>query len=102
MKKEIFHGGLPAGSFEYVLAADEAQLLDIFIEPVFRRQGLAEKALRSWLKELPEKTKVILEVRLGNTAARGLYAKLGFTELYRRKEYYHDPKEDALILQLIC
>jgi ribosomal-protein-alanine N-acetyltransferase len=39
-----------------------------------------------------------LEVRASNQAARGLYRKLGFTELGKRKRYYEDNGEDALIL----
>lgn len=86
--------------FEYVLAADEAQIIDIFVEPEQRRQGLAEKTLRDWLAKLPHGTKVVLEVRLSNIPARNLYTKLGFSELYKRKDYYANPKEDALILHL--
>lgn len=86
--------------FEYTLVADEAQIIDIFVEPEQRRKGLAEKTLREWLAKLPGGTKVILEVRVGNVPARNLYAKLGFTELYRRKDYYSRPTEDALVLQL--
>jgi [ribosomal protein S18]-alanine N-acetyltransferase len=86
--------------FEYVLVADEAQIIDIFVEPEQRRQGLAEKKLRAWISELPAKTKIILEVRVSNTPARKLYEKLGFTESYQRKNYYQNPKEDALVLQL--
>lgn len=88
--------------FEYVLAADEAQIIDLYVEPEQRRKGLAEKTLRKWLAELPTGTKVILEVRVSNLPARKLYAKLGFAELYQRKNYYKHPKEDALVLQLIC
>ena len=84
-----------------MLAADEAQIIDIYIEPGFRRKGLAEKTLRDWLTTLPTGTKAILEVRSGNIPARKLYEKLGFTELYTRKDYYKKPMEDALILQLI-
>lgn len=88
--------------FDYVLVADEAQILDIYVEPEKRRQGLAERTLREWLAKLPPKTKVILEVRASNIPARNLYKKLGFTELYQRKNYYSNPTEDALVLQYIC
>ena len=87
--------------FEYVLVADEAQIIDIYVEPEQRRQGLAEKKLREWMAGLPKGTKVILEVRVGNTPARKLYEKLGFTELYVRKNYYSKPTEDASVMQLL-
>jgi len=41
--------------------------------------------------------KAFLEVRRSNTAARGLYEKLEFVETGRRKNYYHDPGEDAVL-----
>ena len=43
--------------------------------------------------------KVILEVREGNHAAIGLYAKLGFTTLATRPRYYDDTGEDALVME---
>ena len=39
-----------------------------------------------------------LEVRVSNENARALYARMGFQQLGLRKNYYHNPKEDALIL----
>ena len=42
---------------------------------------------------------VLLEVRAGNVPAIGLYEKNGFAKIGLRKEYYQNPKEDALILQ---
>ncbi len=44
--------------------------------------------------------KVFLEVRESNLAARGLYQKLGFSESGRRKFYYCEPQEDAIVYQL--
>ena len=44
-------------------------------------------------------TSVLLEVRESNLAARRFYEKLGFSEQGRRKGYYQNPREDALILQ---
>ena len=41
----------------------------------------------------------MLEVRVSNTSARQLYAKLGFEQVGLRKNYYRNPKEDAMILR---
>ena len=87
--------------FEYILVADEAQIIDIFVEPEQRRQGLAEKKLRDWITSLSAGTKIILEVRTGNIPALKLYEKLGFTQLYVRKNYYTNPTEDASVMQLL-
>lgn len=86
--------------FDYIIVADEAQIIDIYVEPEKRRKRLAEKTLRDWLAGLPSGTKVILEVRVGNIPARNLYAKLGFKTLYTRKNYYKNPVEDALVMSL--
>ena len=42
---------------------------------------------------------VFLEVRAGNEAAIGLYTHSGFQEIDRRKNYYHDPEEDAVVMR---
>jgi ribosomal-protein-alanine N-acetyltransferase len=43
-------------------------------------------------------SRVFLEVRQSNTDARAFYATLGFLEVGRRRGYYRDPAEDALVL----
>ena len=44
---------------------------------------------------------VFLEVRRSNAPAQALYRKFGFQELGVRKNYYTDPQEDALVMQLL-
>jgi ribosomal-protein-alanine N-acetyltransferase len=43
---------------------------------------------------------LFLEVRTSNDAARALYASRGFVPVGRRRAYYRDPLEDALVLRL--
>jgi [ribosomal protein S18]-alanine N-acetyltransferase len=43
---------------------------------------------------------ILLEVRKSNLAARGLYEKQGFREVGRRRTYYADPEEDAILYAL--
>jgi ribosomal-protein-alanine N-acetyltransferase len=45
-------------------------------------------------------TAILLEVRESNLAARGLYEKRGFREVGRRRSYYADPVEDAILYTL--
>ena len=45
--------------------------------------------------------RVSLEVRAHNIAAVKLYKRFGFVDIFVRKNYYHDPEDDALIFQLI-
>ena len=87
------------GFIEYVIAADELQIIDIFVQPEYRRQGLAEKALRELFMENQHLNSAYLEVRISNTAAQNLYHKLGFEKAGIRKNYYNNPAEDAVLLK---
>ena len=53
------------------------------------------------IEKLQEKknTCLTLEVRASNAPAISLYQKMGFVQVGRRPNYYHNPKEDALILR---
>ena len=80
---------------------DETDMMNLAVAPQFRRQGVGEalvNALVAALKDLGSRC-LTLEVRDSNEAARALYAKLGFVEIGRRRGYYRDPREDALILR---
>ena len=80
---------------------DETDMMNLAVDSEFRRQGVGEalvNALTASLKELGSRC-LTLEVRDSNGPARALYAKLGFAEAGRRRGYYRDPREDALILR---
>ena len=66
-----------------------------------RRRGLGSRLLSEFLDCVRARgaTEVYLEVRESNLAARKLYEKWGFVEAGRRKAYYQDPPEDALLLR---
>ena len=69
--------------------------------PFVRRQGIAEGLILALIADLKAREShcLTLEVRDSNASARALYEKLGFSEIGRRKNYYCNPKEDALILR---
>ena len=80
---------------------DETDMMNLAVAPQFRRQGVGEalvNALTASLKKMGSRC-LTLEVRDSNEAARALYGKLGFREIGRRRGYYRDPREDALILR---
>ncbi|MFQ5608310.1 MAG: ribosomal protein S18-alanine N-acetyltransferase [Candidatus Zixiibacteriota bacterium] len=83
----------------YYSAAGETHLTNIAVSPESRRQGFAEQLLRRVFNRARESGSeaIFLEVRPSNTAARQLYERRGFHVLYRRKRYYHDPCEDAIV-----
>lgn len=80
---------------------DESEILNIAVAPAFRSRGLGGMLLDSSLNELDARgaEMTFLEVRESNVAARALYASRGFQELSRRRGYYRQPPEDALVLR---
>lgn len=80
-------------------AADELEVYNLAVRPDMRRRGLARCLLGRLMEEARGHglKRVVLEVRRGNLAARGLYVALGFEECGMRPKYYEDPVEDALI-----
>ena len=76
-------------------------MMNIAVHPDCRRKGIGEAlvdALETRLKENGS-TCLTLEVRASNEPAKALYSKLGFLEVGRRKNYYRNPREDALIMR---
>ena len=80
---------------------DESDVMNVAVAPQHRRKGLARElflTLENLLKEKKSHS-LTLEVRASNEAAQALYAGLGYVQVGRRPNYYHNPKEDALILR---
>lgn len=79
---------------------DESDMMNVAVDPRFRRQGIAQALIETLIAELAKMGSrcLRLEVRVSNENARALYARMGFRQLGLRKNYYHNPKEDALIL----
>ena len=78
----------------------EGHITNVAVEPAMRRKGLAELLLRELFQQAGDRgiQRFTLEVRPSNVAANGLYEKLGFVVMGRRKQYCEDNGEDALIL----
>lgn len=82
---------------------EDAEVLNVAVEPIFRGQGLAGQMLDAVLIELRARgvRTAFLEVRESNLAARALYGSRGFAEIGRRVRYYRKPIEDALVMRRI-
>jgi ribosomal-protein-alanine N-acetyltransferase len=80
---------------------DEGEIANIAVAPAQRRRGIAADLLDRALADAARHhvRSVFLEVRVGNEAARGLYASRGFAPVGRRRAYYREPVEDALVLR---
>jgi len=97
----ISHRGRLVGQSFSMLLVDELHLLNLSIASKHRRQGLAAELLVRLLevgKEMGAST-ALLEVRESNAVALGLYKGFGFRVISRRKAYYRDNGEDALVLR---
>lgn len=80
---------------------DGADMMNLAVAPDCRQQGVGEtlvKALADYLRN-NRIVALLLEVRVSNAPAIGLYEKLGFVQVGRRPRYYTNPREDALILR---
>lgn len=79
---------------------EEAHITNISVSPDYRRMHIGEALLTRLIDECYKNLVkyITLEVRVSNTAAIGLYEKYGFKSLGRRKGYYQDNNEDALIM----
>ena len=94
-------GDTVAGYIGSQSSIDEADIMNVAVHPDYRRQGIAENLINTLVAELKKRGchALLLEVRASNTPAITLYEKLGFAQVGCRKNYYRNPKEDALILR---
>ena len=82
------------------LVAGEGEILRLAVHPEARRRGVGRALLTAVLAECTHRCPegLFLEVRASNVAARHLYARAGFVEHGRRRDYYQAPREDAVLL----
>ncbi len=92
--------GMIAAYLVFRIFAQEMHILNIAVHEQFRRRGLAEFMLRTFMERAAQSGVInaLLEVRESNVAARRLYEKLGFSVVGRRARYYVEPVEDALLM----
>lgn len=89
----------PVGFVLARLAADEMEILNLAVQPPSRRRGLGRRLVAEALGRGRARgvEKCWLEVRASNRAALEFYRALGFREQSRRRAYYRDPVEDAVV-----
>lgn len=95
-----FHQNEIAGFIVARIIADEVHVNNVAVRPDFRGQRLGSTLLRRALEQgrLKGANVARLEVRAGNQAAQRLYERCGFEVDGRRKNYYREPTEDALLM----
>jgi len=99
--KVLIENKTVAGYYIISTSADETEVLDIAVDPKFRKRSFGQAMLADIKKESNNKKSrvIFLEVRQNNNAAINLYKSFGFKEIGVRKKYYKN--EDALVLKLI-
>ena len=95
--------GTVIGYVGYWKVVDEGHITNIAVSPDYRRNGIASKMLSKIIRAAYDDNLYLLtlEVRKSNIAAQRLYKKFGFEPLGERKNYYHLPTENAVIMTLM-
>jgi ribosomal-protein-alanine N-acetyltransferase len=85
------------------LIIDEAHITNIAVDPDYRRRNIASTMMRLLIEKAYEMSlkSMTLEARTGNFQAIELYKRFGFKTEGRRKGYYREDGEDALIMWLL-
>ncbi|MFZ5722417.1 MAG: ribosomal protein S18-alanine N-acetyltransferase [Pseudomonadota bacterium] len=99
----VDHDGTVAGFVVLSSGGGDAHVLNIAVDPRYRRRGIARRLLASLMEaaRLREADQLFLEVRAGNEPALTLYRDLGFAEVAVRRAYYPrvgGGREDAIIM----
>ncbi len=91
-----------AGYIGFQTVLEETSVFNVAVLPEFRRNGIGKALVEKLICEAKKAgSKVVfLEVRASNLPAINLYEKEGFVFFGLRKNYYENPKENALILRL--
>jgi ribosomal-protein-alanine N-acetyltransferase len=94
--------GVAVGFVVAGLVPPEAELETIAVAAGFQRRGVARRLFEAAAGDLgrSQVREVLLEVRQSNQTAQGFYTSLGFVEEGRRRGYYADPVEDAVLMRL--
>ena len=79
---------------------ETCDLNNIAVLPQHRRRGIAAQLLEAYMEEARVRgaEQMLLEVRESNTPAIGLYERYGFKPYGKRKNYYRNPAEDAVLM----
>ena len=88
------------GYIQYRIVFDEAEIYNVVVSSESKGQGVGSHLMAQLKTELKKQAvqQLFLEVRESNHQARVFYQKHGFVEMSVRKNYYHHPLENGLIL----
>jgi [ribosomal protein S18]-alanine N-acetyltransferase len=95
------HKGDIAGYAVFWAVMDQGELGNVAVDEDYRGQGVGSLLIEAVLERARERgvRDIFLEVRKSNVRAQELYKTFGFSEVGRRKNYYLEPLEDALVMK---
>lgn len=91
----VYAGDIVVGFLAIQDLGDELEMTNIAVKKAYQGQGFAHQLMAQLADRLEP---IYLEVRASNQAARSLYERYGFQEVGQRKNYYHNPVEDAIVM----
>lgn len=82
---------------------DQGELGNVAVTPGARRGGIARRLILAVMERAAARgvQELFLEVRPSNGGARQLYDSLGFVPVGRRRNYYQEPVEDAVVMRVM-
>ncbi len=91
--------GMVAGYAAVSYVLDEANLNKIAVDPEYRQKGIGSLLLKKMEEYLPAQVSVYnLEVREGSRNAVSMYLRSGYEIIGKRRRFYRNPDEDALLM----
>lgn len=93
--------GIIAGYAGIVMVPEDGDITNVAVRSSMRGKGIGRMIVQSMIEEAKKQgvTNIYLEVRKSNEPAIKLYESLGFVPISIRKDYYEEPKEDAVIMK---
>ena len=94
-----FCGDILCGFITGVYLLDTADIYSVAVSAEYREKGVGKRLLEEFFSALPEDVNSVgLEVRESNIPAIKLYEKTGFERVGLRKNFYQDPRENAVLM----
>lgn len=94
-----FSGDVLCGFITGVYLLDTADIYSVAVDLEYRKKGVGKLLLEYFFSALPDEVNSVgLEVRESNLPAIKLYEKTGFERVGLRKNFYSDPRENAILM----
>lgn len=99
-----FCGDVLCGFITGVYLLDTADIYSVAVSADYRKKGVGKRLLEEFFNQLPDEVQAVnLEVRESNSPAIKLYEKIGFQSVGLRKNFYSDPRENAVLMtKILC